>query len=269
MPASILGILKRHKNVASRFVAARHVDVWLPPVHHENQPLPVIYMQDGHNLFDPAVSNSGEVWAMDRAVTRLAGSGDIPATIVVGIWDTDRRFREYMPRKALDMADKEEQSRFARDNGGMPLSDEYLRFLIEEVKPVVDREYATKPDRRHTFIMGSSMGGLLSLYALCEYPDVFGGAGCLSTHWPAGDGIMVDYMKTALPPPGKHHIYFDYGTKDLDALYEPYQMRADAVMRAAGYREDRDWLTRRYEGATHNERAWRERVETPLKFLLG
>ena len=269
MGASITGTLRHYTGFVSRFVAARNIDVWLPPGYDGKHPLPVIYMQDGHNLFDPAVSNGGEVWAMDRAITRLADSGDIPAAIVVGVWDTNRRFREYMPRKALDMADKNVQFRFSRENGGLPLSDEYLHFLIEEVKPMVDREYATKTDRNQTFIMGSSMGALLSLYALCEYPDLFGGAGCLSTHWPVGDGIMVDYMKTALPKPGKHRLYFDYGTKALDALYEPYQMRADTELRMAGYRENRDCLTRRFEGAEHNERAWRERVEIPLNFLLG
>lgn len=269
MGTNIIGTLKRHPDFVSRFVAARNIDVWLPPGYDGKHPLPVIYMQDGHNLFDPAVSNGGEVWAMDRTVTRLAGDGVIPAAIVVGIWDTARRFREYMPRKPLAMADEKRQARFARENGGMPLSDAYLRFLIEEVKPLVDRTCLTQADRAHTFIMGSSMGALLSLYALCEYPDVFGGAGCLSTHWPAGDGIMVDYLKTALPQPGRHRIYFDYGTQTLDALYEPYQMRVDKVMRATGCQEDRDWMTRRFEGAEHNERAWRERVKIPLKFLLS
>ena len=117
--------------------------------------------------------------------------------------------------------------------------------------------------------MGSSMGGLISLYALTEYPAVFGGAACLSTHWPAGGGVMIDYLRSALPDPAGHRIYFDHGTATLDSLYPPFQRRADAVMRAAGYVEGRDWVTRVFAGAEHSERAWRVRVEQPLIFLLG
>jgi predicted alpha/beta superfamily hydrolase len=112
------------------------------------------------------------------------------------------------------------------------------------------------------------MGGLISLYALCEYPDVFGGAGCVSTHWPAGDGIVIDYMQTALPDPAAHRIYFDYGTETLDADYEPYQERADEVMQRAGYTEGANWITRKFPGADHSETAWRARVEISLRFLL-
>ncbi len=269
MHKTMTGTLKRYEHVSSAFVASRHVDIWLPPQYDGKRSLPVIYMQDGHNLFDPYVSNGGEIWAMDRAVTRLTDSGDIPPAVVVGVWDTARRFREYMPRKAMEMADQESTARFVSENGGPPVSDQYLHFLTEELKPMIDGEFTTLIGREHTFIMGSSMGALLSLYALCEYPEVFGGAGCLSTHWPAGDGVMVEYLKDALPEPGRHRIYFDHGTKTLDALYEPYQTKVDKIMRAKGYGQNQDWVTHCFEGAAHSERAWRKRVHIPLKFLLG
>jgi predicted alpha/beta superfamily hydrolase len=111
------------------------------------------------------------------------------------------------------------------------------------------------------------MGGLISLAALCTYPEVFGGAGCLSTHWIAADGIMVDYLPQMLPQPGAQRIYFDHGTVDLDAQYPPYQARVDAIMRAAGYTQGEDWITRTFDGADHSERAWRERAHIPLSFL--
>jgi predicted alpha/beta superfamily hydrolase len=113
------------------------------------------------------------------------------------------------------------------------------------------------------------MGALISLYALTEYPDVFGGAGCVSIHWPLGDGLMVDYLARKLPPAGSHRLYFDYGTATLDAGYEPYQRRVDALLGAARWRQGTDFLTVRAEGAPHNERAWRARVAVPLAFLLG
>jgi predicted alpha/beta superfamily hydrolase len=117
--------------------------------------------------------------------------------------------------------------------------------------------------------MGSSMGGLISAYAVAEYPAVFGRAGCVSTHLPAGDGAMIDYLAKHLPAPGANRWYFDYGTATLDALYEPFQQRADAVMKAAGYTEGLDWITRKFPGAEHSEKSWRERVEIPLTFLLA
>jgi enterochelin esterase-like enzyme len=113
------------------------------------------------------------------------------------------------------------------------------------------------------------MGALISAYAMAEYPETFGGAACISTHWPAGDGAVIDYLAKHLPAPGAHKFYFDYGTETLDASYEPFQQRMDAVMKSAGYTEGRDWVTQKFPGAEHSEKSWRQRVEVPLQFLLG
>ena len=149
------------------------------------------------------------------------------------------------------------------------VSDGYLRFIVEELKPYIDATYRTLAEPADTFMMGSSAGALISLYALAEYPGVFGGAGGVSTHWPIGDGIMIDYLAPRLPKLHGHRFYFDFGTATLDSNYEPYQRRVDALMRRAGYVAGVDWITRKYEGAEHSERAWRSRVEVPLEFLLG
>ncbi|GAB6197395.1 hypothetical protein PAGU2595_027250 [Lysobacter xanthus] len=117
--------------------------------------------------------------------------------------------------------------------------------------------------------MGSSMGGLASLYAVAQRPDVFGGAGAVSTHWPAGDGIAIDWFATHLPKAGLHRLWFDHGTRTLDAAYAPFQQRMDAAMPALGYRRGRDWTSRVFEGAEHNEAAWKARVDRALVFLLG
>lgn len=267
----MIGTLNHYPNFPSRHVMPRQITVWLPPGYAADGKtrLPVLYMHDGQNLFDPETAYGGVDWGIDETLDRLIAAGEVPATLVVGVWNTERRWQEYLPQRpfALERG-REAQARLGAEFGSGPLSDAYLRFLVEEVKPFIDGEYRTRPDREHTFVMGSSMGGLISLYALCEYPEVFKGAGCLSTHWPAGEGIMVDYLREALPQPGSHRIYFDYGTKTLDALYEPYQLRADVAMQAAGYQAGRDWLTLRFEGAEHTEQAWRERVALPLTFLL-
>jgi len=117
--------------------------------------------------------------------------------------------------------------------------------------------------------MGSSMGGLISLYALCEYPDIFAGAACISTHWPALDGVFLQYVENYLPVPGNHFIYFDFGTETLDAIYETYQVKVDSIMNAKGYLPNKNWITQKFEGADHSEKAWKERVHIPLLFLLG
>jgi predicted alpha/beta superfamily hydrolase len=271
-PLGVTGTVRFHGAFPSRHVAARHVEVWLPPGYARDAGTryPVLYMHDGQNVFAPATSYTGLDWAVDETMTRLVAERRVRPAIVVAVWNTPARFFEYMPRRALDhLADSVRGMPQTRAQTDSVRSDAYLRFLVAELKPFVDRTYRTRPGRADTFVMGSSMGGLISAYALAEYPAVFGGAGCVSTHWPAGDGVMIEYLRRQLPPPAGHRLYFDHGTATLDSLYAPYQRRADAVMRAAGYVEGRNWVTRVFPGAEHSERAWRARVEEPLVFLLG
>jgi predicted alpha/beta superfamily hydrolase len=262
--------VRRHDPFLSQYVQSRPVDVWLPPGYDEGDArYPVIYMHDGQNLFDPATSFSGVDWGIDEALTGLMRDG-FPGAVVVGVWNTGvNRWREYMPEKFVRRSLKQRlRALFTSRLRGAPYSDAYLKFLVEEVKPFIDGLYRTLSDRAHTSVMGSSLGGLISLYALEEYPEVFGGAGCVSTHWPAGGEALVDAMADALPRPGQHRLYFDYGTETTDAEYEPLQRRMDHYLEASGYTRGVDWLTERYPGADHSERAWRERAALPLRFLL-
>ena len=259
----------RHENFNSQFVAPRHVDVWCPPGYDEERAYPVIYMHDGQNLFSPSLAYGGVDWGVVDATTRLMENGTRGA-IIVGIWNSGIRWREYMPQKPYEkFATSELKELFIERAEGEPISDLYLRFIVEELKPFIDSTYKTKPAQEDTFIMGSSMGGLISLYAISEYPNIFGGAGCVSTHWSAGGNELVDAMASALPNPAAHKLYFDFGTETLDAEYEPFQHNMDVYLRKAGYVENKNWLTLKFEGAEHSERSWRERVEIPLAFLLG
>lgn len=266
------GSIRRHARFASAHVAARHVDVWLPPGYHEQPEKrhPVFYMHDGQNLFDPALSFAGVDWGVDEAITALMSEHDLPGAIVVGIWNTPARRREYMPQKPLERPGLASlRDVFIREQGGPPLADAYLRFIVTELKPFIDAHYRTRPEASHTFVMGSSMGGLISLYAISEYPHIFGGAGCVSTHWTFGGDALVDAMAANLPDPATHKLYFDYGTETIDAPYEPYQRRMDDWLRRAGYEEGRNWVTARFDGADHSEVAWRERTFIPLGFFLS
>ncbi len=119
---------------------------------------------------------------------------------MAGVWNSPIRWREYMPQKPYEAPALQKHHPLILERaGGPPLSDAYLQFLVEELKPFIDKRYRTLPDQQNTFVMGSSMGGLISLYAISEYPQVFGGAGCVSTHWSAGREELVDEMARRLP----------------------------------------------------------------------
>ena len=272
-PLGVTGTVRFYGDFPSKYVAARNVEVWLPPGYERvaGARYPVLYMHDGQNVFAPATSYTKVDWGVDETMTRLIGERKVRPAIVVAVWNTPARMQEYMPQKAL-ASEKDIPSGIP----GVPpfqgpiLSDAYLRFLVEELKPFIDRTYRTRTGPADTFIMGSSMGGLISVYAMTEYPSVFGGAACLSTHWPAGNGATVAYLRKALPAPATgHRVWFDHGTATLDALYGPYQAQVDDIMRAAGYIAGKNWVTRVYPGADHSERSWRVRVADPLIFLLG
>lgn len=266
----VIGEIKRHADFKSKFVDKRNVDVWLPPSYGKDKEkkYAVLYMHDGQNLFDPKISYGGVDWAVDEVMTRLIAEKKAREAIVVGIWNTPKRVLEYMPQKPIAQTKTVQFLDYKIPSKDF-ISDNYLKFIVMELKPFIDSNYRTLTEREDTFIMGSSMGGLISLYAISEYPNVFGGAGCVSTHFPAGNGIVIEYMKTNLPDPNTHKIYFDYGTATLDAQYEPYQLKADEVLKAKGYVQDKNWITKKFEGAEHSEKAWRKRVDIPLMFFLG
>jgi enterochelin esterase-like enzyme len=264
----------RHADVASAHVAARNVDVYLPEGYDPSGSTryPVLYMHDGQNLFSTETAYGGVEWRIDEVMDSLKLKA-----IVVGVWNSPKRFHEYAPQEPLVSEISPDGLEAVRIRlTEEPMSDAYLRFLVTELKPFIDSTYATKTDRDNTFIMGSSMGGLISLYAITEYPDVFGGAACVSTHWP----LLIDrntpyfmdaylaYLDRTLPKVDAPKLYFDHGTENLDANYAVHQIRMDSLMRAKAWPEDR-WMTRVFDGEDHNERSWQKRVHIPLQFLLG
>lgn len=268
---SLAGSRDHFENFYSKHVDFRNVDVWCPPGYEQgDERYPVLYMHDGQNIFDHPACFGGESWHVDQALARLIEEGKVHGTIVVGVWNSPLRWREYMPQKPYEAPALQKHHPLILERaGGPPLSDVYLKFLVDELKPFIDKRYRTLPDQQNTFVMGSSMGGLISLYAISEYPRVFGGAGCVSTHWSAAREELVDEMARHLPDPSDHRLYFDFGTETLDSEYEPYQRRMDKHLRRAGYCENKNWVSLKFEGAEHSERSWRERVYTPLEFLLG
>jgi Putative esterase len=285
LPKPSLGRVERFADFASSYVPARHIDVWLPPGYSDKSKYAVLYMHDGQMLFDAGITWNKQEWRADETAAELMQAGKTRPFVIVAVHNAGpRRHSEYFPQKpfeALPAALQGEllkSERSARQSlfSGPVDSDAYLKFLVHELKPFIDRTYSVKTDAANTVIMGSSMGGLISWYALAEYPEVFGAAGCLSTHWPgvvpSADNpvpaAFFAYLKTALPEPGGHRLYFDYGTATLDAAYPDLQKQADALLWQRGY-GPQNWQTLRFEGAEHSEKAWSARLAIPLQFLLA
>jgi len=271
--------------VQSRYADPRRVTVWLPSGYTPTGPRhAVLYMHDGQNLFDPETGYGGMEWKMDETLDRLIRERKVRPIIIVAIWNTPKRLREYVPSKAFAHLPPRYMDQVRGLYGGDPLSDGYLKFITRELKPRIDRQFRVNTDRANTAIMGSSMGGLISLYAIDEYPNIFGSAGMMSTHWPMflpaegkdlneGEYAAVStaferYIGPALPSPVTHKLYFDHGSEMLDRLYAPYQARIDRVVARRGYRQGVNWISRNFPGQAHNEASWASRVEIPLRFLL-
>ncbi len=285
VPSPSSGRIVRHENFPSAYVASRTIDVWLPEGYSDKKKYAVLYMQDGQMLFDSTITWNKQEWGVDETLTELVKAKKIQECIVVGIWNGGRsRHAEYFPQKPFESLSKQEQEivyNAYRSGGqsiffGLPISsDRYLSFLVKELKPFIDSAYSTKADRAHTFLAGSSMGALISLYALCEYPAIFGGAACLSTHWPGlfylennpVPASFFAYLNQNLPKSKKHKLYFDHGTETLDTMYAALQKSVDSILQKKGY-NTKQWISRSWPGQNHSEKSWRSRFSTPASFLL-
>jgi predicted alpha/beta superfamily hydrolase len=243
----------------------RDILVYLPPSYnHSQRRYPVVYMQDGQNLFDNATSFAGE-WGVDETMERLAHEEGLEA-IIVGVPNTGpQRADEYSP------------FRERRLGGGR--GDDYLRFLVETLKPRIDADFRTRPDRRHTGLFGSSLGGLITLYGFFRCSSVFGFAGIMSPSlWFGGEAIF-DYVEQAGYTPGK--LYLDTGTREYGEAQQGRLHRATASRRyygsvrrlkgilvRKGYRPVRDLMHVEEKWAGHNESSWARRLPLALRFLL-
>ncbi|HEU0052548.1 MAG TPA: alpha/beta hydrolase-fold protein [Longimicrobium sp.] len=250
---TVVGAMKVLEGVRSPQLGnERPLYVYLPPSYATSgRRYPVLYMHDGQNLFDEALS-FGHEWEVDQ--TLEAASADGLEAIVVGIPNLgEERLDEYSPW------------RDRRHNAGGK-GEAYVRFVAETVKPLIDRDFRTRPGRESTGIAGSSMGGLISLYAYFRLPQVFGFAGVMSpAFWFAGHSIYP-FVKARPFVPGR--IYLDVGTSEgNDEVHDVRRMKA--LLEEKGYRAGRDLLFYVEMGGQHNERAWARRLRRELHFLLG
>lgn len=276
IPTVARGTLERFPQFTSQFVPSRDVVVWLPEGYQTGDSCDVLYMHDGNMLFDATTTWNRREWQVDEVTDSLIQAGLIRPCIVVGIYNTDDRLTEYFPAKTWQHVAETDR----KDADLKKLTaDAYLQFIVEELKPFIDKRYKPLTTREHTFMMGSSMGGLISLYALCEYPQVFGGVACLSSHlsmahlpngvdgepWATG---FRNYVGQHLPEANGNLIYMDHGTEGFDADYDQYQEQLDSVIRAKGW-DAQHYMSLVFDGDDHNETCWGKRLNQPLQFLLS
>jgi predicted alpha/beta superfamily hydrolase len=242
----------------------RDILVYLPPSYERTAGrYPVLYLHDGQNLFDATTSFAGE-WQVDESMEALSQEG--LEAIVVGVSNAGRaRLDEYSP--------------FPQPPHGGGRGDHYLAFLVETVKPLIDAYFRTRPERDQTGIVGSSMGGLISLYAYFRFPEVFGRAGVMSPSLWFGRGAIYDYVQQA--PYVSGQIYLDVGTRELgdghggffgtvshSRRYYTSVRRMHRLLVRKGYRPKRELLYIEDKWAGHGEDAWARRLPVALRFLL-
>lgn len=282
------GTLHRIDSFPTKYIKTRPVDVWLPENYSKDKKYAVLYMHDGQMLFDSTTTWNKQEWKVDEWASELMKDGKTQDFIVVGIHNIPEfRWQDLFPQKAFDYMDEAAKERILVDlsagQAGAKMNnykiefsgDNYLKFLVTELKPFIDQTFSTLKDKANTFVAGSSMGGLMSMYALFEYPEIFEGAACMSTHWPGWMPMpdnpypiaIFKYMEAHVPDPETHKIYFDYGTKTLDGNYGQYASEIDSIFMKKGYNEE-NFQNLEFDGADHSENSWNKRLDIPFTFLL-
>ncbi len=243
----------------------RTIAVYLPPGYRKDshRRYPVLYMHDGNNIFDAATSFSGVEWQADETAEKLIKAGKITPLIIVGIYNTPERHNEYTPWRDE-----------GRGVGGR--GNAYLDFIVDYVKPFIDRTYRTHPQRAHTGIAGASLGGLISLYAACEHPDVFGRVAAVSPSLWWNEGAILEEVR-ALKLPGPTRIWLDMGTAEghKPGPHQPSRFVSDArkcVQIIRAHAANLPGLVLEYKETPegkHHESSWAARFDQVLVFLYG
>lgn len=250
--------IRLHADFGSRHLATpRNVLVYLPPGYgaDPSRRYPVMYMQDGQNLVRAEDAFGGVAWAVDDTANRLALTGEAEPVIIVGIYNTADRLDEYTHVQA-------EKGKM-RGKGGK--ADHYGRMIIEELKPFIDAQYLTRPEREFTGIGGSSLGGLVSLYLSIRRPDVFSRVAVMSpSAWWANNQIIRDVARLGERLPLR--VWLDIGKREGPRI--KHQVRAlKEILLANGWRSGADLAYYEIPEARHEESAWAARFGEVIKFL--
>ena len=249
------GQLRKHERFRSRFLRnQRDLIVYTPP-GYPDQPsrrFPVLYLHDGQNLFDGATSFiPGQDWHVGQTADECINAGTVEPLIIVGMYNTKARIREYTPTHVPKLG------------GGR--ADRYAKFLIEEVKPFVEREYRILSGPQDTGIGGSSLGGLVSLYLGLKHCTIFGKIVALSPSVWWNQLVIHRFVKSMRVEP-RPRIWLDIGTREGPRIVQDVERFRDVLLEK-GWRLEQDLHYDRVEGGEHNELAWARRVRPFLEFL--
>jgi predicted alpha/beta superfamily hydrolase len=258
------GDLRLHKFRSRIFRNTRSLRIWLPPAYDDRENAskhyPVLYLNDGQNLFETSSAFAAVEWQVDETADRLIRAGDIPPTIIVGIDNTGKdRLREYMPHRSMHPMMLRVQGKF------------YPDFLIKEVMPFVERNYRVAGGQENTGLGGSSLGALIALYTAMVRPGVVGKLLIESPSlWVSNRQIIKDSRAVRVWP---ERIFLAAGTAEAGSADKSRSVvdnvrELGAIVRRAVLSEKRLRLLIR-EGAGHNEAAWAERFPEALQFLFG
>lgn len=275
------GKLIRIDSFPSKNITPRTVDIWLPKNYTDDKKFAVLYMHDGQMLFDSTTTWNKQEWRIDEVATNLMEQKITRDFIVVGIYNIPNiRWYDLFPEKAMDFMDvdaKNEVFRKAKENNMSTdfKGDDYLKFLVEELKPYIDATFSVYTNKENTFVAGSSMGGLMSMYAISEYPTIFQGAACISTHWLGAmaqennpfPSAIFSYVAANVPDSKTHKLYFDYGDQTLDRHYPKYAPTVDSIYTSRGYTIE-NFRNLHFPNTDHSEKSWQNRIQIPLTFLL-
>ncbi|MFA5803097.1 MAG: alpha/beta hydrolase-fold protein [Melioribacteraceae bacterium] len=245
----ITGTVKYHKNFVLDGLRPRDIFVWLPPDYETyiKKRYPVFYMHDGQNLVDPRTSNTFIDWQVDEAADSLIRSGKVKPFIIVGINNTEDRGTEY---------------------SNTPLGKLYMKLIVEQIKPFIDKEYRTLPDAKHTAVGGSSMGGLISMICVWDYPNVFSKAACFSPAFLFRDFDYTKVVQEDKSPKKNLLIYIDNGGVGLETVLQPGVDKMVEMLKEEGFKEGKDLFVFIDKKAEHNEAAWAKRVWRPIEIFF-
>lgn len=282
LKGQLVGELQTINKFPSALIKERRVDLWTPK--DSEGPYQVLIMHDGQMLFQADSTWNKQEWGVDECLDSLYRKGAIPALMVVGIWNIYAdRHRNYFPQRPFEslsparqdsLLNLKKRGQDALLFSGAPNSDAYLRFIFEELLPWLKTNH--KIDSSSIYMMGSSMGGLISMYAAMEYPSQLKGVACVSTHWPGVwqnennpiPDAFLNYLESHQAEAKQTKWYFDRGDATLDSLYQPHQNRVDALFHHWNFPQDQ-FRSAVFLGAAHREVDWRERLPQILLFLLG
>jgi enterochelin esterase-like enzyme len=279
-----VGSIDTYHNFKSDYVAPRRISVWLPEGYAQRvangERFGTLYMHDGQMLFDASTTWNGQEWRIDESSQALLDAGKVRPFIVIGMDNGGDalRYVEYMPQQPFAALPSElQQSIYARQShSNLVQSDNYLQFIVAELKPFIDHQYATLTGPADTFLAGASMGGLISWYGVARHPEVFGGCLCISTHIIGGFDMQetrifeafVAYMAEHLPLSGSHVLYFDYGDQTLDQYYPPLHDKLAAFFSEAGA-DSKQVTVNFFPGMDHSETAWQQRFPNAVIRVFG